>query len=136
MLQPIAHGIDLVETHRIARLMTEHGDRFLNRCFTDDEQAYAKSQAKRASEHFAGRFAAKEAVLKALGTGLTQGIQWTEIEILRGDAGEPSLQLHGRAAEIAKARRIGRWLVSITHIQTHAQASVIALGDDRTVETR
>lgn len=127
-MQPIGHGIDLVDTQRIARLLDEHGQRFLDRCFTPGEQAYAQRQTKRTAEHLAGRFAAKEAILKALGTGLTRGIQWTDMEILPGDAGQPVVQLHQRAGEIARAQGITQWLISITHIPSHAQASVIALG--------
>jgi holo-[acyl-carrier protein] synthase len=78
----IGHGIDIVETARIARLVEEHGEHFLARCFTSTERAYAQDK-RREIEHLAGRFAAKEAVLKVLGTGLGQGMAWTDVEIRR-----------------------------------------------------
>ncbi|MFN4241862.1 MAG: holo-ACP synthase [Tepidisphaerales bacterium] len=123
----LGHGIDLVETSRIRRLHDEHGQRFLDRCFTAAEQAYCARSAKRYYEHLAGRFAAKEAVLKVLGTGWRSGIAWTDIEILPDGQGKPVIQLSGVTAELARERGIVRWLVSISHIETHATASAIGL---------
>jgi len=122
----IGHGIDIVETSRIAEMVREHGKHFLDRCFTPGEQAYCAANTKRYIEHLAGRFAAKEAVLKALGTGWRGGIAWTDVEILRADSGQPSVKLHGESQRIAEELHIRRWLVSISHVSTHATASVIA----------
>jgi phosphopantetheine--protein transferase-like protein len=79
----LGHGIDLVEIARIQRMLADHGERFLERCFTPAEREYAEP-ARRREEHLAARFAAKEAVLKAMGTGLDDGLAWTEIEDLTG----------------------------------------------------
>ena len=124
----LGHGIDLVETARIAAMLEQHSQRFLDRCFTVGEQSYASANPRRQVEHLAGRFAAKEAILKALGTGLADGIQWTDVEIVRLDSGQPTVKLQGRAMEIAQSHGIVRWHLSITHTDTHAQASVIASG--------
>jgi holo-[acyl-carrier protein] synthase len=92
----LGHGIDIVETARVKRLVDEHGQRFLDRCFTPDEQAYCSRNPKRYHEHLAGRFAAKEAVLKVLGTGWRGGIQWTDIEVLKEPSGQPKIRLTRR----------------------------------------
>jgi holo-[acyl-carrier protein] synthase len=123
----VSHGVDLVEVERIASLLDEHGQRFLDRCFTAAEQAYAQDNRRRA-EHLAGRFAAKEAVLKALGTGLSDGIAWTDVEVVRLDSGKPTIRLHARALEIASELGIERWHLSISHTAGHAMASVVAEG--------
>ena len=123
----IGHGIDLVETARVRQLIDEHGQRFLNRCFTPAEQAYAKRSVKREVEHLAGRFAAKEAILKVLGTGWRGGIAWTDMEILNRDSGQPFVTLTGESARIAGELGIARWMISISHIETHATASAIGL---------
>ena len=122
----VAHGIDLVETHRIMQLHSRHGQRFLDRIFTPVEQAYCLDR-KRKFEHLAGRFAAKEAVLKVLGTGWRNGIAWTDIEVTNSPMGEPSVTLTGRCAELAAQRGVRRILLSISHIETHGMASAIGL---------
>jgi holo-[acyl-carrier protein] synthase len=121
----IGHGIDLVEVGRIARMRDEHGERFLERCFTSVEREYA-AERKRANEHLAGRFAAKEAVLKAMGTGWRSGIAWTDVEVVVLPTGQPEVRLHGRAAEAARRLGVARWWLSITHTEGHAAASAIA----------
>ena len=123
----IGHGIDIVETSRIRNLVEEHGQHFLDRCFTPDEQTYCLKSPKRYFEHLAGRFAAKEAVLKVLGTGWRGGISWTDIEILKEESGQPKIALTGECARIAKELGIARLHVSISHIETHATASAIGL---------
>lgn len=123
------HGIDLVETARIARMLEDHGERFLARVFTAAERAYADAKPKRRIEHLAGRFAAKEAVLKALGTGWSSGVAWTEVEVLSPPnevIAPPRIGLHGRAAALAHHRGITRWWISISHVPAHAMASAIA----------
>ncbi len=123
----LGHGIDIVETARVQRLVDEHGQRFLDRCFTPAEQAYCARSPKRYFEHLAGRFAAKEAVLKVLGTGWRGGIQWTDVEVLKEPSGQPRIQLTGECLRIATELGILRWHVSISHIETHATASAIGL---------
>lgn len=126
-MQVLAHGIDLVEVARIGRMVTDHDESFLIRCFTDRERNYAGDR-KRRDEHLAARFAAKESVLKALGTGWSNGIGWTDVEVVLLPSGQPTISLSGRAAEIAQSQGISKWLVSLSHTETHALASVIGLG--------
>jgi len=121
----IGHGIDIVETARIRQLVEEHGKHFLDRCFTEAEQAYCLQNSKRRFEHLAGRFAAKEAVLKVLGTGWRGGISWTDMEILNEASGQPRLRILGETLRIADEMGITQWHVSISHIETHATASAI-----------
>jgi len=123
------HGIDIVETARIRHMVESHGDRFLERCFTPAELAYCRRNGKRLYEHLAGRFAAKEAVLKVLGTGWSGGVAWTDIEILPEPTGQPQIRLSGRCQEVAVSLGIRRWHISISHIETHATASAIGDGD-------
>lgn len=125
----LGHGIDLVETARIRRMHDEHGQRFLDRCFTAAEQDYCAKSHKRYYEHLAGRFAAKEAILKVLGTGWRSGIAWTDIEILPDPQGKPRVRLSGVTADIARQLGIATWMVSISHIETHATASAIGVGE-------
>lgn len=125
----IGHGIDIVETARIRQMLEEHGQRFLDRCFTPAEQAYCDARTKRRFEHLAGRFAAKEAILKVIGTGWRGGIAWTDMEILNADTGQPRVCLSGETRRIAESIGITRWIISISHIETHATASAIGLSD-------
>lgn len=121
----IGTGVDIVETARIAKLLGNHPERFLERCFTAGEQEDSKSN-KRQNEHLAARFAAKEAALKALGTGWAQGIGWTDIEVVKEESGKPCLKITGRALEVADNLGITKWHLSLSHISTHAIATVIA----------
>lgn len=123
----IGHGIDIVETSRIRKLHAEHGQRFLDRCFTPLEQNYCARSPKRYFEHLSGRFAAKEAILKVLGTGWRGGIAWTDMEILPEPSGQPKLMLSGECLRIASEQGIVQWHISISHIETHATASAIGL---------
>jgi holo-[acyl-carrier protein] synthase len=125
----IAHGIDLVEIERIAAMLDEHGERFRERCFTTAEQRYAEAGRRRAAERYAARFACKEAVLKALGTGWRSGIAWTDIGVVNEPSGRPVVTVTGRCGEIARELGIGRWHVSLSHAGGpggYAMASVIA----------
>jgi holo-[acyl-carrier protein] synthase len=124
----LGHGIDLVDVARIGEMIDRHGDRFLQRCFTDVERAYCEASTKRRHEHLAARFAAKEAVLKALGTGWRDGIAWTDIEVVREPSGRPTVKLTGEAANIASRLGVQHWHVSLTHTETQAMASAIATG--------
>jgi holo-[acyl-carrier protein] synthase len=123
----VGHGIDIVETARIRRLVEEHGRHFLDRVFTPAEQAYCALNPKRYYEHLAGRFAVKEAVLKVIGTGWRGGIAWTDVEVVREPSGQPRLNLTGETDRIAREQGIVRWHISISHIETHATASAIGL---------
>lgn len=123
----LGHGIDIVETARIRRSIEEHGQRFLDRVYTVVEQEYANKNPKRYFEHLAGRFAAKEAVLKVLGTGWRGGIAWTDIEIFNVPSGQPVIKLTGECERIAHRLGIKRWHISISHIDTHATASAIGM---------
>jgi holo-[acyl-carrier protein] synthase len=123
----LGHGIDIVETARIQQLVENHGHHFLDRVFTPREQTYCARNPKRYFEHLAGRFAAKEAVLKVLGTGWRGGIALTDIEILPEPSGQPKITLTGESLNIASQLGIARWHVSISHIETHATASAIGL---------
>ena len=117
-------GVDIVDISRIQSMLDRYGERFLNRVFTEAETAYAMSGMKKA-ERLAGRFAAKEAALKALGTGKSQGILWRDIETLRGRYGKPEVHLHGQAVKWAKLRGVERVFVSITHDGGKAVAFLI-----------
>jgi holo-[acyl-carrier protein] synthase len=121
------HGIDIVQVERIRESVAEHGQRFLDRVFTAAEQEYCSKNRKRYHEHLAGRFAAKEAVLKVLGTGWRGGIAWTDIEILPEPSGQPKIKLTGECLRIASEMGITQWHVSISHIDTHATASAIGV---------
>jgi len=125
----VGTGIDLVEVGRIQKSMDRHGQRFLDRVYTAAEQGYCL-QKRRSAESFAARFAAKEAGAKALGTGISHGVNWLEIEIAREPGGRPTLQFHGRAAEFAARLGASRAALSITHTAALAMASVV-LEDER-----
>jgi holo-[acyl-carrier protein] synthase len=122
----LGHGVDLANVARIERMLQEHPDRFAERVFTAVERAYADAGGVRRAERYAARFAAKEAAMKALGTGWRSGIAWTDAEVVHGADGAPTLRVHGRLAEIAAERGIDAWLISLSHTDELAMASVIA----------
>ena len=122
----VGHGIDLVEDARIARMVEEHGDRFLERIFTAGERADSGGAAR--VERLAARFAAKEAVLKALGTGWRGGIAWTDVEVVREASGRPTVRLAGEARTIAAGLGIDSWHLSLSHSGGFSIASAIACG--------
>jgi holo-[acyl-carrier protein] synthase len=124
----IGSGIDLVEIGRIQQSMDRYGRRFLDRVYTSGEQEYCLRKRKSA-ESFAARFAAKEAGAKALGTGISHGVSWLEIEIVREPSGRPNLHFRGRAAQIATRLGVAHAALSITHTAELAMASVL-LEDD------
>jgi holo-[acyl-carrier protein] synthase len=125
-MQIIAHGIDLVDRPRIEQMVERHGDRFVNRVFTASEQAYADANKDR-TEKLAGRFAAKEAVLKLMGTGWRGKIAWTDIEVVNNAAGQPEVTLSGEVEKVAAKLGIEHISVSITHTANFAIASAVAL---------
>ncbi len=122
----VGMGVDLVGLDRIEGLLSRHEERFLDRCFTAAEREYADRNPKRRVEHLAARFAAKEAVLKALGTGWAEGIGWTDVEVVREASGKPGVNLTGRAAAIARERGITSWHLSLSHASGFAVASAVA----------
>lgn len=124
----VGHGIDLVEVARIEKMLADHGERFEQRVFTAAEIAYATGRPRRRAEHLAARFAMKEAVLKALGTGWRGGIRWTDIEVRADALGKPLIHLEGEALEIAQARGATKWAITISHAGGFAMASAIATG--------
>ena len=124
----VGHGIDILETARIQRMVEQHGQHFLDRVFTPLEQSYASQHIKRRFEHLAGRFAVKEAVMKVLGTGWRGGIAWTDIEVRNEISGKPMVYLTGESARVAAELGIARWFISISHVETHAMASAIGEG--------
>jgi holo-[acyl-carrier protein] synthase len=122
----IAHGIDLVDFPRIEEMVNRHDKRFLDRVFTAAEQAYAKAN-RNGIEKLAGRFAAKEAVLKLVGTGWRGKIAWTDIEVVNTETGQPEVKLSGEVKKIADKLGITQISVSITHTANFAIASAVAL---------
>jgi holo-[acyl-carrier protein] synthase len=120
----VGSGIDLTEIGRIQKSMDRYGERFLARVYTPAEQAYCLRKRKSA-ESFAARFAAKEAGAKALGTGISYGVNWLEIEVGREPSGRPTLLFHGRAAQMAARLGATRAALSITHTNELAMASVV-----------
>jgi holo-[acyl-carrier protein] synthase len=121
----IAHGIDLVDFSRIEQMLNRHGDHFLDRVFTDRERADA-DKVKNRIEKLAGRFAAKEAVMKLIGTGWRDGVAWTDIEVVNDWSGRPIVTIDGKVREFADAAGIGPITLSITHTAQFAIASVVA----------
>ncbi len=119
----IKTGIDLIEIARIRAACERHGERFLQRVFTPGEAAECRGRA----EALAVRFAAKEATVKALGTGIGP-VSWLEVETLHRGSGEPYLVLHGRAREAAEGRGLKEWAVSLSHSEEMATAVVVAAG--------
>ena len=120
----IGSGIDLAEIGRIQQSMDRYGARFLDRVYTAAEQAYCRRK-RNAAESFAARFAAKEAGAKALGIGISFGVSWREIEVVRQPGGRPVLKFHGRAAEIAARLGVIHSALSLTHTAELAMASVV-----------
>jgi len=122
----IAHGIDLVDCPRIEEMIKRHGDRFIIRVFTAAEQAYAEKNKDKV-EKLAGRFAAKEAILKLMGTGWRGKIAWTDIEVINNAAGQPEVTLSGEVKKLADKLGIKHISVSITHTANFVIASAVAL---------
>ena len=121
-------GTDIAEIPRIARSMERYGDHFLSRVYTAGEIAYCQSRTKSAAQSFAARFAAKEAGAKALGTGISRGISWKELEVVRAPGEAPRLELHGRAAVRARELGVTRISLSLTHSGETALAVVVMEG--------
>jgi len=114
-------GIDLIETSRVHASLERFGERFINRIFLPGEISYCRTM-KYPARHFAARFAAKEAVSKAFGTGIGHSLGWKDMEICRMETGQPYLVLHGKGAELAKKHAVSGSLISITHHESAAAA--------------
>jgi holo-[acyl-carrier protein] synthase len=122
----VGHGIDLCGVERIRKMIADHGDLFLERTYTEAEVAYARRRKKGFEETLAGRFAAKEAVMKALGTGWCDGVEFRGIEILNEPSGKPYVVLHGSTAAKAESLGVSAWHITITHTEDLAIASAVA----------
>lgn len=120
----IGLGLDIAEVLRVQAAIERHGQRFLDRVFTPKEIEYCE-RFKNKFERYAGRFAAKEAVMKALGTGWRRGIRWVDLEVVREQSGRPTISLAGEAAKIARQLGVKRISISITHTESQALAQVI-----------
>lgn len=124
----VSTGVDLAEVERIQAALEDPriGERFRARVFTADEIAYCEKKQRGKYESYAGRFAAKEAVMKALGRGWGAKVRWLDIEVVRARSGKPDIALHDKTARLAADLGIRRWALSITHTKEHGLAFVIA----------
>ena len=120
----VGTGIDIAEVARIAAAIERFGERFLQRIYTAAEIRYCESKANRI-ERYAARFAAKEAAMKAIGTGWKHGVAWTDVEVRREPSGRPTISFSGKAGEFAARLGAKRASLSLTHTEEHAMASVI-----------
>ena len=126
-MQLLGIGTDIIECARIAQMIDRHGEHFLKKVFSPSEIEYC-GRHKYPAPQYAGRWAAKEALLKALGTGWAKGIQWTDLEILNEPGGEPRVYLRNAAANWATQRGISEFLISISHTEHYAVAFATAVG--------
>src|SRR5271170_5700575 len=117
-------GVDLAEVRRIREVIERHGVRILNRLYTAKEQEYCE-RARNKYERYAGRFAAKEAAMKALGTGWRRGVRWVDLEVVRERSGRPTLTIKGEARKLADALGVKNIAISITHTSEQSGAQVI-----------
>lgn len=120
----VGMGIDVAEVKRIRAVLESQGERFVRRVYTEAEAAYC-DQFKNKYERYAGRFAAKEAAMKALGTGWSRGVRWVDVEVVRQRGGRPTMVLHGEARKIADALGVKNIAISITHTAEQAFAQVV-----------
>lgn len=121
-------GIDIVETSRIADSIERFGDRFLDRIYSPEERAYC-DKMRFCERHYAARFAAKEAIAKAFGTGIGENLNWTDMEILRMGTGEPYVLLHADGKEFANENGITKVMISLSHADDYAAANAMAICD-------
>lgn len=124
----VGHGVDIQDIRRVERHLSNLHNDWLDGAFTEAEQTAADAPPNTA-QYYAGRYAAKEAVAKALGTGFTEEVAWIDVEICRKPTGAPEVQVTGGAAEVARSLGITGWLVSISHSGDYAVASVIAIAE-------
>lgn len=119
-------GTDIVECVRIARMIEQHGELFLTRVYTEREIRYCQGR-KHSTEHFAGRWAAKEAIMKCLGTGWRRGLGWTDMEVRNDLNGQPHVHICGAARDFARSLHISNILISISHCRAYATAYAVAV---------
>lgn len=129
LMRIVGIGTDIAECERIGKMIQRHGDHFLDHVYTGNEILYSRTK-KRSEEHFTGRWAAKEAVLKALGTGWIGGISWKDVEVQNESGGRPRILLHGGALEVAEKLAISEILISISHCSSYAVAYAVALAKE------
>ena len=125
--QILGIGTDIIECLRIAQMIERHGELFIRRVYTEHEIAYCSTK-KASTQHYAGRWAAKEAVLKALGTGWRRGISWRDVEVRNKAGGAPTIALRGGAKEVLEQSGIRAMHISISHCRSHATAYAVAEG--------
>jgi holo-[acyl-carrier protein] synthase len=128
-MQVLGIGTDIIECLRIAQMIERHADLFINRVYTPYEIEYCHAR-KQATQHFAGRWAAKEAILKALGTGWRRGISWRDIEVRHDRGGKPIAITSGGAKEAMEQLGASEIMISISHCRSHATAYALAIGAD------
>ena len=127
-------GTDIVEIVRIGQMIERHGELFLQRVYTEQEIKYCQRR-KEAIQHYAGRWAAKEAVMKTLGTGFTRGVGWRDIEVVNRQSGRPVIEITGGAQKVALGLGIDEFLITISHCRAYATATAIALQHHRREST-
>ena len=120
-------GTDIIECLRIAQMIERHGDLFIRRVYTEHEIGYCSTK-KASTQHYAGRWAAKEAVLKVLGTGWKRGISWRDVEVRNQPSGKPTIALYAGARDVAEQLEIKQLHISISHCRSHATAYALAEG--------
>jgi holo-[acyl-carrier protein] synthase len=121
----IGIGIDIVKVERIEKAIAKNGGRFIKRLFTEKEVAYCEKREKSRYQHYAARFAAKEAVFKAIGTGWRKGVSWSEIEVENLPTGQPTINVFGKIKEIAESKGGKTFHISITHCDEYAISEVV-----------
>jgi len=126
----VGMGIDIAEVDRAKAAIERHGEAFLRRLYTQREREYCE-KFKNKYERYAGRFAAKEAAMKALGTGWSRGVRWVDVEVVRQSGGRPTVTLRGEAAKVASSLGVERVVLSITHTASQAFAQVIFEGQQQ-----
>ena len=124
-------GIDIIEIERVKRMISRYGEKFLTRIFTESEISYCENKAY-PEIHFSARFSAKEAFLKALGTGLSGGIRWRDVETVNDDDGKPDIRYSGKAEEYARKNGVIKVHLSISHSRDYSFAMVALEGKDIT----
>ena len=127
MAEIVGIGADITECLRIARMIERHGEQFIQRVYTPEEVRYCQSR-RQSTQHFAARWAAKEAVLKALGVTWRRGGAWADVEIRNDDTGRPTVAVRGAIKDVVEQQGVAEVLVSIAHCRTHATAYAMALG--------
>lgn len=128
-MEIVGIGTDIVECLRIAKMIERHGEKFINRVYTPHEIEYCSKRGA-ATQHYSGRWAAKEAVLKAMGTGWVQGIAWRDVEVRNDAKGRPIIRLAGGARDVCEKLEISQMHISISHCRSHATAYALAVRNE------